>query len=103
MKNFLSKNWKRILILIAGIFIAVNIFHKVTAPRSLVSEFTQYGPDVENTSTLDIHPTEVMNEVRASAPVSDDVFRILMVLVIGIFAALVISDLANKKPAAKKK
>ena len=50
MKSFLSKYWKRILILIAGIFIAINVISKCTAPHTLPQEYAKYGPDVEVSS-----------------------------------------------------
>ncbi len=104
MKNFLSKYWKRILIIITGILIIINIVVKTSAPHTLVEEYAKYGSDVK-ASSVSINTREIADDVRSSAPMSDDMFRIAIVLVIGLLAAVILSDIANRKPAsaAKKK
>ena len=103
MKTLLSKYWKRILIFIAVVLIAMNIIHKTTAPHTLVEEFAHYGPTVAKMNTVDLHPSEIANEVRESAPVSGDILRIVIIFVVGLLAAVILSDLANKKAAPAKK
>lgn len=104
MKNFLSKNWKKILIILTIVFIAFNIIHKVVAPHILVEEYAKYGADVAP-ANIDINASNIINEVKENAPagIPNDIFRLLIILVVGILAAVILSDLATKKPAPKKK
>ncbi|MBQ9314348.1 MAG: hypothetical protein IJ220_05020 [Clostridia bacterium] len=104
MKKFLSKNWKTILIIIAGIFIVLNIVNKCIAPHTLVGEYAKYGPDVE-ASDFNINADKIINEVKESAPagIPNNIFRIAVIFAVGLLVVAIISDISNKKPAPKKK
>ena len=102
MKSFLSKNWKKILIIIAIIFIVLNMINKCIAPHILVEEYAKYGRDVE-ASNISVYSSEFLAEAREAAPVPDDIFRLLIILVGGILIVVIISELASKKSSAKKK
>ena len=117
MKNFLSKNWKRILILIAGIFIAINVVNKCMAPRTLIEEFGKYGPDVEkknyfasgsliNTSGNSLISGENSNFIEGtsfSSPLTAEMTKVALFIGGGIIIALILTELANKKPSSGKK
>ena len=102
MKSFLSKYWKKILIWITAILAFVNIIHKCIAPHILVGEFAKYGPDVA-ASKIGFKSSEALTSVRESIPVSDNIFKIGVVLIVGLIVAVIASELANKKAPAKKK
>lgn len=101
MKAFLSKYWKKVLIYITGILIFINIVHKCVVPHILVDEFAKYGPDVEATKRI-IKTGEMASSVKESIPLPENIFKLGVVLIIGLIAAVIISDLANKAPAKKK-
>ena len=46
MKNFLSKNWKKIVYVLCGIAIAVNLIIVFSTPANMVEEYYKYGPQV---------------------------------------------------------
>ena len=48
MKNYISKNWKNIFIIIGVFFIAINIVLKITSPATIPQDFLKYGPDIES-------------------------------------------------------
>lgn len=102
MKKFLSKYWKRILILIAAIFIVINIVSKCVAPHILIDEYAKYGPDVESKGGI-IDTSEVIASVENTSPFSDDMVKVLLVLAGGIIVVCIVSDLINKKKAPAKK
>lgn len=102
MVSFLSKYWKKILIIITVIFIMINIVGKSIAPHKLVSEFAQYGPEAKMLS-INIDTSGMVNSLKESVNIPDNVFSIGVVLVIGLIAAVIISELGNKKAPAKKK
>lgn len=104
MKNFLSKYWKRILILIAGIFIIINIVSKSAMPRNVISDVAKYGPDVEASNVnLNIGSGSLASDFVASSPVSEDMTKLAIILAIGLLAAVIIADLGSKKSGGKKK
>ena len=104
MKNFLSKYWKRILITITGIFIFLNILRKTITPHILVSEYAKYGVDVKPSSLASRTAEQVASNVReTTAAVPESLFKIVLILGIGIIVAVILTDLANKKPAPAKK
>lgn len=104
MKNFLSKYWKRILTLITGIFIIINIASKIATPRNVISDVAKYGPDVEASNVnLNIGSGSLASDFVASSPVSGEMTKLIIILVIGLLAAVIIADLGSKKGGGKKK
>ena len=104
MKNFLSKNWKMILIIIAGIFICLNVFQKCIAPHTLVNEYAKYGPDVEAVD-FSGKANNVVNQVSEIMPNngSNDIVRIALILGVGLLIAVIISNLTSGKASSGKK
>ena len=100
MKTFLTKYWKRILILIASIFIILNIVNKYIAPHNLVNEFAKYGPDVAQSS---IKGEIITNQIKNSMNFDDNLLRLVIIFMIAIIVALLIGDIINKKSSAGKK
>lgn len=104
MKNFLSKNWTKILIIIAIIFIVLNILSKCVAPHILVEEYAKYGPEVKN-SGIDIDANGILENIVESAPsgVPKDIIRIVVTLGVALLLIVIISELITKKSSTKKK
>ena len=50
MKNFISRNWKKILIAIGVICIIIALIFIFIIPATIQEDFLEYGPDVKNTS-----------------------------------------------------
>ncbi len=105
MKNFLSKYWKKILIVIAAIFIIIDIISKCSAPHVLTNEYAKYGPDIEDSVNINAGGviSNVTNEVKDTPPISEEMVRICLILAGGLLLACIISDLTTKKAPAKKK
>lgn len=105
MKNFLSKYWKKILIVIAAIFIIINIVGKCVAPHVLTAEYAKYGPEPKDSVNINAGEviTTVTDEVKDTAPISEEMVRICLILAGGLLLACVISELTSKKAPAKKK
>ena len=106
MKNFLSKYWKRILIIIGLILIAINIWSKCVAPRILIDEYVKYGPNIERNETSinsSINTSEVINNVSENSPFNEDMTKLVVILAAGLILVTVVNDLDNKKSGGKKK
>lgn len=48
MKDFISKNWKKLFYIIGGIIIAIDLFFIITTPGTIPQDFYDYGPTVES-------------------------------------------------------
>lgn len=48
MKDFISKNWKKIFYIIGGIMIAIDLFFIITTPGTIPQDFYEYGPNIES-------------------------------------------------------
>ena len=48
MKDFISKNWKKIFYIIGGIIIVVDLFFIITTPGTIPQDFYEYGPTIES-------------------------------------------------------
>lgn len=48
MKDFISKNWKKIFYIIGGIIIAIDLFFIITTPGTIPQDFYEYGPNIES-------------------------------------------------------
>lgn len=105
MKNFLSKYWKKILIVIAAIFIIMNIVSKCVAPHVLISEYVEYGIEPENIVNIDANKviSSVTDEVKSTPLISEEMLKVCLILAGGLIIACIISDLTTKKAPAKKK
>lgn len=104
MKNFLSKYWKRILILITGVFIIINIASKIATPRNVISDVAKYGPDVEASNVnLNIGSGSLASDFVQSSSIPEEILRIALVLAIAILVIVIVSDLISTKSGGKKK
>ena len=105
MKNFLSKYWKNLLIVITAIFIIINIISKCSTPHILTSEYAKYGPTVENSVSGNAGKviSGVTSEIKNTPPISEDMLKICLVLAGALLLVCIISDLTTKKAPAKKK
>lgn len=108
MKKLLSKYWKNILMIIGAIFIIINIANKCMAPRTLISEVAKYGPDIQSsggiTNIIDKIPnTNVDTENVGESIMNGEMMKICIIAAVALIGVSVLGDLANKKPAKKKK
>lgn len=105
MKKFFTKYWKRILIIIAGIFIVINVIGKCVAPRNLIEEYVEYGPNIESSESTGnkTDVDQVVTDIQEASPFNEDMFRLVMILVVGLVGAVVISEITTKKSSPAKK
>ena len=103
MKSFLSKNWKRILIIIAIVLIVLNLISKIRAPHILVYEFSKYGQNISNKGKL-INPDGLLSHaVLPETNLPSEIVRLAIVLIVAIVGISILVDFSNKKEEPKKK
>ncbi len=51
LKNFISKNWEKILVIICVIIMIVILIGKVSAPKTIIEDYAKYGKYISIEST----------------------------------------------------
>lgn len=107
MKKLISKYWKKILIILGLIGMGAILINKVTAPKTLISEYVKYGKSIKIESTgVDGAIGEAKdNFISVLTGVNPELLRIAFILMIGILLVCALSFIANsagKKDAKKK-
>ena len=100
MKNFITNNWKKILIIIGGIFIAINVLSKVVTEKSLLTDYIKYGKDIEQVEIISGDIEDVV-EVPES-PFNEDMMKVIMILGAGILLVVFVTSLADKAATGAK-
>ena len=69
MKDFISKNWKKLFYIIGGIIIAIDLFFIITTPGTIPQDFYDYGPTVES----DIFDNSMKKADEATDKITDNI------------------------------
>lgn len=104
MKSFITNNWKKILITIGGIFIAINVFAKITTEKTLLADYIKYGKDIEKVDIISGDVEEVITTTES--PFGPEMIKIIIVLIALILLVVFLTSLADRAGAdakAKKK
>ncbi|MBR3888276.1 MAG: hypothetical protein IKJ32_04170 [Clostridia bacterium] len=51
MKNFISKNWEKIMIFIGCVILLFMLVNKVAAEKTLIEDYAKYGKEVSSSSS----------------------------------------------------
>ena len=116
MKEYLSKNWKKVIYIICGICIAFNLFRVVATPAKIPEEFYKYGPEVKyDLIDRGVNATENAEDsasdgvdtltgmVADSTGYSDSNARMIVIISLLICGVLILSTLIDDGAPAKKK
>lgn len=115
MKKFFGKNWKNILIVIAGIFLAIDLFFIVTTPATVAEDFLKYGPEVEHdifdatgnfagevkdeledsSSSGNSEENGLVNQMSQSTGVSPDLTKGILFFTVAIIVVLILSNIVD--------
>lgn len=107
MKKLISKYWKKILIILGIVCMVIILINKVTAPKTLISEYVKYGKVIKIAETgVDGAVGAVKNNVvSVLTSVNSELLRLAFIMMFGILAVCVLSFIsasAGKKDAKKK-
>lgn len=100
MKDFITNNWKKVLMAVGGFFILSNIIYKIAAPKSLLKDYTKYGKDVQSSKIIE-EVTEVVQPPNDL--VNGDMLRLVLILGALILLVVIITTFAEKKSGASAK
>ena len=116
MKEYLSKNWKKVIYIICGIAIAFNLFRVVFTPARIPEEFYKYGPEIKydlvDKSVDTAEDAEGKAEegvgtltdlVADSTGYSDSNARMIVIISLLICGVLILSTIIDGDASAKKK
>lgn len=109
MKDFISKNWEKILRIIGYISIFAIIFVKSNTKKSLLSDYIKYGPEVKrgeiNTGLGGIFSSVSDNVSSTFRSANPEFVKLVFVLGLAILVVVILNLLiesASKKDAKKK-
>ena len=119
MKKFLSKNWRNIIYFFVVIGVVINLYASITTPATIVKDYAEYGPYVEQRSDAveiakeggEVVKSESKNGVdyltdyvQEETNADDGTARTFVVAVLVILGVFIISNiLDSREPAAAKK
>ncbi len=116
MKEYLSKNWKKVIYIICGIAIAFNLFKVIFTPAKIPEEFYKYGPDIkydlvdrgadtaEDAGEKASEGVDTLTDfVADSTGYSDSNARMIVMVSLLICGVLILSTLIDDGAAGKKK
>ena len=116
MKKFISNNWQKILIFIGAVFIILNVFSKLSAEKSLLDDYVEYGPTIqkENTQLMgkgesiinNVTETVTNNSLSSEFPFPPELIKLIIILIAAILFVVVLSSIGDRvaaKAKAKKK
>ena len=125
LKSFISKNWEKILIFIACVFLVLIFVGKVTAEKTLIEDYAKYGKTFVSASTNSSSATNSSDKIAnvlSGEKISGDIansqfmqtlteadpelFKVAMILIAGILGVVILTSLPgmfDKKKDAKKK
>ncbi len=120
MKKFLGKHWKDIIYFFAVIGIVISLYASITTPATIVKDYAEYGPYVEQRSdAIDVakdgkeivkeeskdgvdHLTEYVQEQTNADDGTARTFVIAVLALLGVFILSNILDSREPAPAKKK-
>ena len=109
MKNFLSKNWKKIVYVLCGLAILINLIIVFTTPATMVDDYYKYGPQIKSNITSNI--TGISGEdikdsaeegvdsltdyVAEESGMGDSTARVVVIAALLICGVLILSNLID--------
>ncbi len=119
MKSLIGRYWKKILIIIGAIFLAIDLFYVITIPATIPQDYLKYGPDAEK--DIFTHTDDLVNDVQSELEQSgniidsttdkivsqtgttEDIIKPFLILSIGILVLLILSTIIEKAGKSDKK
>lgn len=101
MKKFITNYWKKILLLIGGVFIALNSINKIFAEKVLLKDYIKYGKDIEKNSSIIGDVSQ--NIDTSSIPFNSGIVKLGIFLMVAILLIVFVTSLADKASAKDKK
>ena len=105
MKNFLSKNWKKIVYVLCGIAILINFIIVVTRPANMVEEYYKYGPQIKSNiisisgenikDSAEEGVNSLTDYVVEEGGMSDSTVRVVVIVALLICGVLILSNLID--------
>ena len=112
MKSFIMANWRRIIFVITGIAIAVNLYFVIFTPATVIDDFYKYGPEVKKdiiSTTTDLSIDADDNIDSAAGTMASDTgidfgnARVIIVFALLMCGVLILSNIIDGKQAAPAK
>ena len=114
MKNFFSKNWKKIVYVLCGIAILINLILVFITPATIVDEYYKYGPsqyadvggqvNVGNISgDVNDGVDNLTDYVQDKTGYSDSSARVLVISALLVCGVLILSNIIDDSSSSSEK
>ncbi|MBR6253373.1 MAG: hypothetical protein IKR04_06030 [Clostridia bacterium] len=106
MKQYISTNWKKILYVICGLILLLNLVLTLRTPNKVVSDYYEYGPKYE-TGILDIDADgqeltdDLIERTADETGTSFDTAKLIVVFIVLFLACLILDDIMQGKEKKK--
>ena len=101
MKDLISRNWRKFLIIIGIVWLVIILFSKIVAQKRLIEDYVKYGKDIESSNVIG---TVASGLEGPTTNVSPGIIKFTIIFMVLILLATFISTLGNKSnDKAKKK
>lgn len=105
MKNYISRNWKKIMMAIGYFSVACILIAKITAEKTILRDYIKYGKDVEPTKNEFIGAAKD-NVASVWGSVDPELAKLATIMIAAILIVVFLTTLASKageNKTAKKK
>ncbi len=112
MKKFLMNNWKKIIYVIAGFAIILNLINVSTTPTTIVDDFYRYGPNyskdiLDNAKDINVDADGHINETSImmsnDTGIETNYTRGIIIFTLLIVGILILQNIMDSKAAPAKK
>ena len=112
MKSFIMANWRRIIFVITGIAIAVNLYFVMFTPATVIDDFYKYGPNVKSdiissttdfTMDADDSIDSAADRMASDTGINFGNARVIIIFALLMCGALILSNIIDGKQAAPAK
>ncbi len=102
MKQYISTNWKKILFIICGLVVAINLVLILVTPNNVINDYYKYGP-VYSKNLVDINAdgSELIEKTAEETGTSFDTAKIIIVFAGLLVGCLILDDIMQSKEKKK--
>jgi len=102
MKEYISSNWKKILFIICGLVVVIDLVLILVTPNNVISDYYKYGPKYE-TNIIDINAdgTDLIEKTAEETGTSFDTAKLIVLFSAIVVAGIILDDIMQSKDKKK--
>ena len=102
MKEYISSHWKKILFIICGLVVFIDLVLIFITPNNVVSDYYKYGPVIENKIIdVDVDGNALVERTAEETGTNFDTAKLIVVFIALIAGCLILDDVMQGKEKKK--